>query len=120
MVHLSTTLPVIAGLACRQVLDGRACRTGAWPRSRRPAGTVHATGGSPPGSVVALPGTPSLSNEDQQNPFWVPERLIRRVETPGAEVQDDRTAFAPAVDPTAGDGRAELQLQPSPFLRQRC
>ncbi|KAI5935148.1 Serum response factor-binding protein 1 [Manis javanica] len=63
MVHLSTTLPVIAGLACRQVLDGRACRTGAWPRSRRPAGTVHATGGSPPGSVVALPGTPSLSNE---------------------------------------------------------
>lgn len=57
------------------------------------------------GSVCVFP-------QDQQNPVWVPERLIRRVENPGAEVQDDRTASAPAVDPTAGDGGAKLQLQP--------
>ena len=52
------------------------------------------------GSVCVFP-------QDQQNPVWVPERLIHRVENPGAEVQDDRIASAPAVDPTAGDSGAE-------------
>ena len=57
--------------------------------------------------IIWTRGLVCVFPQDQQNPVWVPECLICRVENPRAEVQDDLTASAPAVDPTAGNGGAE-------------